>query len=204
MKGTWKESYLLPACSVYLVWVLATWLLEGRISTLLRPEAVADRILYTVVANILIGTVLALAVLRNLGTERSGQAETAGFRPLRRTIPAAAAGFLLGLILFLFQGPATTDPVILLNIYAQVLTVTIAEVAVCWVLAGSVAERLLSGRSRIAAAAGAILISGVLFGIYHFAHSAPFNQPIMVAFLTSPRITPVLPSGVKGATLNGL
>ncbi len=34
-------------------------------------------------------------------------------------------------------------------------------------------------RRRIAAAAGAILISGVLFGIYRFAHSAPFNQPVM-------------------------
>lgn len=113
-----------------------------------------------------------------------GMLKTAGFRPLQRTIPAAATGFVLNLIVFLVQRPVSTDPVLLLNIYAQVLTVTIVEVAVCWVLAGLTAERILSAHGRIAATTGAIMISGTLFGLYHFAHSPPFSQPAMVAFLT--------------------
>lgn len=181
-----KEPALYPllACMVYLVWVLATFLLEGRISTLLRPGAVADRILYTVVANILVGIVLALAVLRTITLKKCGALKNAGFQSLRRTLPAAAAGFFLGLTVFLLQHPASTDPVVLLNIYTQVLTVTIAEVIVCWVLVSAAAESIQSGGGRIAATAGALVISGLLFGLSHFAHSPPFNQPAMVVFLS--------------------
>jgi hypothetical protein len=40
---------------LYLLWVLATYLLEGRIHTFLRPEALGARLSYALVANILIG-----------------------------------------------------------------------------------------------------------------------------------------------------
>ena len=71
----------------------------------------------------------------------------------------------------------------ILNAYAQVFVVSMAEVMVCWaVVAGSV-RRSVEYRAWLAVPAAAIIAS-VLFGVYHFAHSAPFNTPSMVAFLS--------------------
>ena len=39
-----KRNAVVAALALYLVWALATWFLEGRIETLLRPEAIADRL----------------------------------------------------------------------------------------------------------------------------------------------------------------
>ena len=38
------------ALVLFASWTLATWVLEGRIDTLLRPEAVVDRAIYAIVA----------------------------------------------------------------------------------------------------------------------------------------------------------
>jgi hypothetical protein len=43
---------------LYLIWVIATYLLEGRILTFLRPEATVDRVVYTVIANFLVGIIM--------------------------------------------------------------------------------------------------------------------------------------------------
>ena len=56
-----------------------------------------------------------------------------------------------------------------------------AEVIVCWVLVGGSIANL--GRSWIYIALG-IIISSFLFGIYHFAHSPPFNTLRMVLMLS--------------------
>ncbi|HKL29942.1 MAG TPA: hypothetical protein VJ898_11850, partial [Natrialbaceae archaeon] len=42
----------LVALGTYAAWTAITWLLEGRIETFLRPDAVADRLVYTGVANL--------------------------------------------------------------------------------------------------------------------------------------------------------
>jgi hypothetical protein len=52
------------ALTLYAVWACATWLLEGRIETLLRPEAALDRAIYAIIADLLIGIIGAIAVLR--------------------------------------------------------------------------------------------------------------------------------------------
>ena len=49
-------SFPLAPLGLYAAWAAATWVLEGRIRTLLRPEAAFDRALYALVANLLIGT----------------------------------------------------------------------------------------------------------------------------------------------------
>ena len=46
---------LILAIALYLLWVVATYLLEGRIFTLQHPEDIGPRLIYTLVANILIG-----------------------------------------------------------------------------------------------------------------------------------------------------
>ncbi|MDD1718130.1 MAG: CPBP family intramembrane metalloprotease [Methanoregulaceae archaeon] len=180
--GTYQ--ILLLTLLTYIFWVIATFFLEGRILTLLRPEAVIDRILYTVVANILIGSVIALWVIRRAKETEIISLGSSGFRPAMRTIPAVIIAFISGFILLLFLRPPSLDPVILLNVYAQVFTVTIAEIAVCWGVVGSVVEGSLSGIGRVPSLIGGILVSSVLFGAYHVAHSPPFNQLTMIIFLS--------------------
>jgi hypothetical protein len=48
----WRPLTL--ALALYLLWVLLTYLLEGRLLTFQRPDATAARFLYALVANILI------------------------------------------------------------------------------------------------------------------------------------------------------
>lgn len=155
--------------AVYLLWVAGTWLLEGRLNLLQEPNLTL-RLLYQIVVNIGIGTIVPLWLLRN---------EPAGFQPWRRTLLFSGVSFALGLLMFVLQRPPTYDLVVLGNVFAQVLPVSVAEVAVCWALIGSVLERRFG---KLAAMAG----SAILFGVYHFAHSAPFNEPRMVLLLMLP------------------
>src|SRR5215216_7492921 len=57
---------LILAIALYLLWVLVTYLLEGRILTLQRPEATGARLVYALVANILIGIGGSVLVVRFL------------------------------------------------------------------------------------------------------------------------------------------
>src|SRR5512139_2900693 len=154
-----KHRIIVLAFLTYLVWVIVTYLLEGRILTLLRPEAVTARMVYVLVANILVGIILALWVIRKaMGTELISL-ESAGYRPLKRSILAVIIAFLGGLAILLIQHQGAPNPVVLLNVYAQVLTVTIAEVAICWGMIGSITEGTLREKGRIVATTGGILVA---------------------------------------------
>lgn len=180
------ELKTVVAIGAYGAWTAITWLLEGRIQTLLRPDAVADRLLYTSVANVLVGTVLSLVLVREFVAAGFTTREQLGLRSLRRTLTAVIFAGLLGIGLYVFQQPPTADPIVVLNVFAQVLPVSIAELVVCWALVGgSVAALLRHHRLNPALADGiALVISAVLFGVYHFAHSPPFNTAEMVGILT--------------------
>ncbi|MFC7096388.1 type II CAAX prenyl endopeptidase Rce1 family protein [Halobaculum marinum] len=179
------------ALGTYAAWTLLTWLLEGRIRTLLRPDATLDRLVYTLVANVLVGTVLALVVAGALvvgATVATGTVSRRdlGFPGWRRSVAAALVGGALGLGVFTLQGPATTDPVVLVNVYAQVLPVSIAEVTVCWVVVGGTVAAVIrrSGGSDTVARVASLGVASVCFGAYHFAHSPPFDTLEMVVLLT--------------------
>ena len=60
-----------------------------------------------------------------------------------------------------------------------------AEVVVCWAVLGASVEALLKPHGRAISAIAAALVASLMFGIYHFAHSAPFNTIGMVALLTA-------------------
>jgi hypothetical protein len=53
----------------------------------------------------------------------------------------------------------------------------------------SLAKRKVSKNKAISILIGAVVAS-VLFGVYHFAHSLPFNEVNMVLFLMIPAIAP--------------
>lgn len=143
-----------------------------------------DRIVYTCIANIIIGILLALVIVRHAIHRNMISLNSAGFQPLKRTLVAVGIAFVLGILILVLQNPASLDPIVLLNVYAQVFTVTIAEIAVCWVVLGSITEGAFSKEGSLVAILCGILVASILFGLYHFAHSPPFNQPAMVAFLS--------------------
>lgn len=178
-----KKSIVI-SISVYLLWVIATYLLEGRILTLLRPEAVVDRIAYTVIANILVGIIIAAWVLRSSVISGFVSPEQMGFRSIRHTLAAVVIAGVIGFVLFIVQNPPSLNPVVMINVYAQVMPVSVAEVVVCWSVIGAGFESLTRNKGKIISILAGILAASISFGIYHFAHSPPFNQVNMVLLLT--------------------
>lgn len=148
----------------------------------------AGRIIYTVVANIAIGVVFSAGILWYLLKAGFVNPAQLGLgKPKTRTISTIAAAGLVGFALFVTQAPRA-DPIVVVNVFLQVLPVSIAEVLVCWVVAGTAFESLSCRKGRIISIIMAAVVSTLLFGLYHFAHSLPFNQISMVLFLMIPGI----------------
>jgi membrane protease YdiL (CAAX protease family) len=80
---------------------------------------------------------------------------------------------VLGAAVYLLPGAPSGDPIVLVNGFAQVLPVSAAEVLVCWSVVGAALEA--SWRSRRTPILPAALLASALFGLYHLAHSPPFN-----------------------------
>jgi hypothetical protein len=104
---------------LYLLWVLATYLLEGRIHTLLRPEAMSARLFYALVANILIGIGGSALVIRFLSRAGTVSTEQAGFRGLGHAALAVVIGVVIGFAFYALQGAPSWNPVVLINAYAR-------------------------------------------------------------------------------------
>lgn len=182
-RPTWP---ILTAFGLYLAWTVLTWILEGRIRTFLRPAATVDRLVYTGTANLLVGTLVALYLVGRLAPILDGDPDRVGLRSIGRTVVGVGVAGVTGLGLYLAQGAPSTDPVVVGNAFAQVLPVSIAEVVVCWVLVGGTLEAWLRrrGTARVWAVSTALFVSSGLFGMYHLAHSPPFNSPAMIGLLT--------------------
>jgi hypothetical protein len=177
-----RTQAVASAIGVLAVWMLATYLLEARVGTFLRPDA-TNRFVYTVVVNMLIGTIGSALVIRAIVRRAElPRVTTYGIaKPLRILILVPLAAVLAGLFLGGQELP-TSDPVILANASAQVLVVSIAEVVVCWALFGAVLRNALG--SGFGSAAIAVVSAALVFGLYHFAHSPPFNTLGMVLLLS--------------------
>ena len=176
---------ILLALGVYLLWTGATYLLEGRIE-LFRDPTPAGRAIYVLAANVVFGTGLAVWALRTFLTSKIATAKQLGFRSMKRTVIAVLVAFAVGGGLFLAQGPPSTDPLVLLNGFAQVLPVSIAEVVVCWAVIGGSFEAWGKAKGKVVGVIVGIVAANFLFGVYHYAHTAPFNETWMVFFLMIP------------------
>ena len=173
------------AAFLYLAWVLATYLLEGRIHSLLRPEAMGARLSYALIANVLIGIVGSALVIRFLSRAGAVSTAQAGFRGPGHAAIAVVIGAALGFGIYALQGAPTWNPVVLINAYSQVLVGSIAEILVCWAVIGAIGNSLLQEkRGRWVSLILAALIASALFGLYHFGHSPPFNTVPLVVFLS--------------------
>ena len=128
---------------LYLLWCLATWFFEGRISLLLQPTPMG-RAVYVILANILIGIFGAAWIMRSSVADGFTTLDQMGFRSLRRTLIAIVLGLIGGFALFAVQSPPSLEPLVIWNGFAQVLPVTIAEMLVCWVVIGTNVEAAAS------------------------------------------------------------
>lgn len=181
---TQRKGLLGSALLFYAAWTAATWYFEGRIETLLRPEATGDRIVYAFVVNLLFGVAGGMALLRHWKRRGALDPARAGFGSGKRAAAAVAAGLCLGFAAYALQGAPSMNPVVIANAFAQVFVVSAAEVLVCWALVGAATEALARRHGRVVPAVLASLLASVLFGAYHYAHSAPFNTLQMVLLLS--------------------
>ena len=169
---------------LYALWTGATYLLEGLPSTLLRPDAVTLRLSYAVLANLLVGTLGALWVASRLVRARTLRPERIGFGRTHRVAAGIAAGAVLGWGAYYLQGAPSLDPVVIVNGFSQTLPVSVAEVLVCWTLLGGATEAALQSQGRAVAVVAAAVVASIAFGLYHVAHSPPFNTPAMILTLS--------------------
>jgi hypothetical protein len=172
------------AITLFVLWAVATYLFEGRILTLQRPEAFSARILYTIVVNLLIGTIGAIMIVRTFVRLFSSSSLTFGFSSPGRTVVSIFIATIIGVIFLFIQRPPSWNPIILMNGFAQTFVVSIAEVLVCWAVLGASIASLCIFENKIASITLGLVASAVAFGIYHFAHSPPFNTLRMVVLLT--------------------
>jgi hypothetical protein len=176
---------LILAVTLYAAWTAATYLLEGRPRTLLSPEATGLRIVYTLVANLLFGLGGAALLLGWLGGAHRVAPSAAGFQPRRRAGAMILVGLVAGAVVYAAQAPAWRSPTVLVNGFLQVLPVSAAEVVVCWsVTSAAIGAAWPSLEAKRARAIG-LVPGALLFGMYHIAHSPPFNTPGMIAMLTA-------------------
>jgi hypothetical protein len=176
---------ILLALGVYLLWMVATYLLEGRINLLQNPTP-TGRTVYVLIANVVIGFGVAMWALQTFVVSNITSTKQLGFRSLKRTVIAVLIAFAAGGGLFLLQNPPSLNPLVLFNGFAQVLPVSIAEVVVCWAVIGGGFEAWGRSKGNVIGIIVGIVAANFLFGIYHYAHSAPFNQTWMVFFLMIP------------------
>ncbi|MGN6346189.1 MAG: hypothetical protein ACTHME_00650, partial [Candidatus Nitrosocosmicus sp.] len=94
------------ALGLYLVWVFATYILEGRIELLHRNDPFA-RIIYTVITNMVIGTVIAFISIKYAisSTKEFVTLKQLGFRSTKYTVALIAITGSVGFALFLIQHP---------------------------------------------------------------------------------------------------
>ena len=111
-----------------------------------------------------------------------------GFKPLGRTVLTMAIAVGIGVVYLFLLRPATWSSLVIVNGYAQVLTVSIVEIVVCWALVGTSFELLAKPRGKLLSLLVGILAATLLFSVYHVGHSAPFNQIHMMLILLMPGI----------------
>lgn len=99
------------AIAIYLVWILATYLPLGRL-------------IYALIANMIIGTAIAIWLLKPSILNRFVNPKQLGFQsPVNRVIVAIVIAGLIGFALFIIQKPASLNRIVILNVFSQTLHV---------------------------------------------------------------------------------
>lgn len=181
-------AFIIIALAVYAAWVASTYILEGRINLLQTVDPVG-RITYVAIGNIAIGTVFSALAIRYLIRSNFVRPRQVGLSKSKSRTAIVLGAATVGIFaLFAVQNPRTLEPIVVFNVFMQALPVSTAEVMVCWALIGSSFESQSRKRGRVTSIVVGAIIASVLFGVYHYAHSPPFNQTRVVLFLMLPSI----------------
>ena len=185
--GSNAKTAILWSLTVYVVWTLMTYLLEGRIRLVHNPT-IAGRYMYVFIANVLIGTLGAVWVIRSFLKSQVVTLKQLGFRSPGRTLLTTVIAIVIGSTYLFLMRPADVPWLVVVNGYMQVLTVSIAEVVVCWALIGASFESLVKSKGKFLSVLAGTVAAVLLFSVYHIGYSAPFNQIKMMFFLLFPGI----------------
>jgi len=151
------------AVALFVLWAVTTYLFEGRILTLQRPEAFSARILYTIVANLFIGTIGAIMIVRTFIRSYSSSSLTFGFSSPGRTVVSIFIATIIGVSFLFIQRPPSWNPIILMNGFAQTLVVSIAEVLVCWAVLGASIASFYIFENKISSITLGLIASAVAY-----------------------------------------
>jgi hypothetical protein len=191
-ENTWRytqyisdRALVLSIIAIYGLWVLATYLLEGLPNLVITIDPTA-RAIYVIVANVFIGTLLVGYMLRRGVGWGLFSREEIGFRCGLCILIAVALAIATGIFIYLLSGAVVFDIMLFLGYLLHVFPTSVAEVLVCWAMIGATTQAILARRGQILSLIGGIAAATFFFGIYHFAHSAPFNTIEMVLFLMLP------------------
>jgi hypothetical protein len=121
-------TFLAAAGGLYAAWLAATYLLEGLPRTLLRPDAVALRAAYAVVANVLVGIGGGGLALTWLVRRIALPPAAAGVQRSARTVVSVVSGTALGIATYTLQSPPARAVAVTVNAFLQVFAVSAAEV----------------------------------------------------------------------------
>lgn len=91
--------------SLVATWSVATYIFEGRIHTLLRPDAFIDRLIYAIVANLVIGTVGAMWISRVRLITGNLTATQLGFGKASHTLSSILGAVVIAVGMLALQRP---------------------------------------------------------------------------------------------------
>jgi hypothetical protein len=155
--------------TVYMAWMLETFLLEGSTNLFMRFDP-AGLFLYTIIACIITGMLLPLLCIRKAFITGAVNMFQIGFRSLRRTLLAGVLTCIIGYGAVIIFSPFGTDRFMFANAFLLLLPGAIASVMICFVLIGTHIQAFVrSGGALISLSLG-IIVTAMLFGITTFAY----------------------------------
>ncbi len=149
---------------VYCIWLMEIFLLEGNVRLFSRPDSVG-LVTYTLVACVLLGSIVPLFLIRRSFLSGSVNLFQIGFRSARRTVLACAVTFAICSVLVVLFSPPVMDNRSFFRAFLLFLPTGIASVMICWVLVGTHLQALLRGGGALASICAGIVVTSILFGI---------------------------------------
>jgi len=163
-KPAWNPELrllVIPAL-IYAAWILDIYLLEGRVNLFSRIDP-AGVLLYTLVACVLIGTIVPILWIRMSFIAGAVNMFHIGFRSLKRTLAACSGTILIGYILLVIASPFGSDRTAFFNSFLLLLPTAIAAVMVCLTLIGTHVQAYVRASGAIVSVHVGVAVTALAF-----------------------------------------
>ena len=149
---------------VYCIWLMEIFLLERNARLFLQPDP-AGLVIYTLVASVLIGSVVPLFLIRRSFLSGAVNLFQIGFRSARRTVMACALTLAILSVAVVLFNPPGMDRLSFFRVFLLLLPTGIASAMVCWVLVGTHVQALVRGGGAPASICVGVVATSILFGM---------------------------------------